>query len=131
MFFFFLSISLSNDLYRNVRSKERKLITIKKEMTENLDNVPTIDGIELEIIKYSNILLKEEKLLEFKGVIRYLLLPIGIICLLILPANFSTAALLFINCLSWVARAGRPDFSGNDFDSTDAAAPFGTSVKNP
>ncbi len=42
---------------------------------------------------------KQEKLMEFKGVIRYLLLPIGIICLLILPANFSTAALLFINCL--------------------------------
>jgi cell division protein FtsW len=42
---------------------------------------------------------RQEQLTEFKGVIRYLLLPIGVICVLILPANFSTAALLFINCL--------------------------------
>jgi len=42
---------------------------------------------------------KQEQLSEFKGVIKHLLLPIGIICALILPANFSTAALLFINCL--------------------------------
>lgn len=42
---------------------------------------------------------KQDKLVEFKGVIRHLLLPIGVICALILPANFSTAALLFINCL--------------------------------
>lgn len=42
---------------------------------------------------------KQELLVDFKGVIKYLLLPIGIICALILPANFSTAALLFLNCL--------------------------------
>jgi len=36
---------------------------------------------------------------DFKSVIKYLLVPIGIICALILPANFSTAALLFMNCL--------------------------------
>lgn len=42
---------------------------------------------------------KQEMLVEFKAVLRYLLLPIGIICALILPANFSTAALLFLNCM--------------------------------
>ena len=43
--------------------------------------------------------IKQGKLEDFKSVFKYLLLPIGVICLLILPANFSTAALLFINCL--------------------------------
>ena len=80
MFFFFFSILLSNDLYRNVRSKERKLITIKKEMTENLDNIPTIDEIELEIIKYSNILLKEEKLLELWDLRLKLLIDVENFC---------------------------------------------------
>lgn len=42
---------------------------------------------------------KQEQLTEFKAVMKHLLLPIGIICALILPANFSTAALLFVNCL--------------------------------
>ncbi len=42
---------------------------------------------------------KQEQLVEFKAVLKYLLLPIGIICALILPANFSTAALLFLNCM--------------------------------
>jgi cell division protein FtsW len=35
---------------------------------------------------------------EMRGVLRYLLVPVGLICALILPANFSTAALLFFNC---------------------------------
>jgi cell division protein FtsW len=42
---------------------------------------------------------KQDSLQEFKGVVKLLLIPIGIICALILPANFSTAALLFVNCL--------------------------------
>jgi cell division protein FtsW len=42
---------------------------------------------------------KQTALQEFKGVIKLLLIPIGLICALILPANFSTAALLFVNCL--------------------------------
>jgi len=42
---------------------------------------------------------KSDELKEFKGVLRHLILPIGLVCLLILPANFSTAALLFINCI--------------------------------
>ncbi len=43
--------------------------------------------------------IKSEELKEFKGVLKHLILPIGLVCLLILPANFSTAALLFINCI--------------------------------
>ena len=35
---------------------------------------------------------------DWKGFIWYLLLPIIIICTLILPSNFSTASLCFINC---------------------------------
>ncbi|MDI9339320.1 MAG: FtsW/RodA/SpoVE family cell cycle protein [Sediminibacterium sp.] len=42
---------------------------------------------------------KQDALQEFKGVVKLLLVPIGLICALILPANFSTAALLFVNCL--------------------------------
>jgi len=42
---------------------------------------------------------KGKELKDFKSVIRYLMVPIGIICILILPANFSTAALLFFNCM--------------------------------
>jgi cell division protein FtsW len=42
---------------------------------------------------------REGQLEDFKSLFKYLLLPVGMICVLILPANFSTAALLFANCL--------------------------------
>jgi len=42
---------------------------------------------------------KQEELGDFKALFKYLLIPIGLVCALILPANFSTAALLFVNCL--------------------------------
>ncbi len=42
---------------------------------------------------------KTKELQDFKAVLKYLLVPIGIVCALILPANFSTAALLFFNCM--------------------------------
>jgi len=42
---------------------------------------------------------KQEELGDFKSLFKYLLIPIGLVCALILPANFSTAALLFVNCL--------------------------------
>lgn len=42
---------------------------------------------------------KQDELGEFKSLFKYLLIPIGLVCALILPANFSTAALLFVNCL--------------------------------
>lgn len=43
--------------------------------------------------------IKQGQLEDFKSVFKYLLIPIGVICALILPANFSTAALLFVNSL--------------------------------
>lgn len=43
--------------------------------------------------------IKGKELNDFRSVFRHLLLPIGVICILILPANFSTAALLFFNCI--------------------------------
>ncbi len=43
--------------------------------------------------------IKAKQLIDFKSVFKYLLIPIGVICTLILPANFSTAAILFFNCL--------------------------------
>lgn len=42
---------------------------------------------------------KQGQLDDFKSLIKYILIPIAIICALILPANFSTSALLFLNCL--------------------------------
>jgi len=41
---------------------------------------------------------KQEEIKNFKKGVLPILVPIGIICLLILPANFSTAALLFATC---------------------------------
>ncbi len=52
------------------------------------------------------ITLKFDLLQTFKGLTIHLLIPIFIICALILPANFSTAALLFMNCL-FLMFAGR------------------------
>ncbi len=61
----------------------------------------TSDVAKLMLIMYVARVLttKQEQLVEFKAVLKYLLVPIGIICALILPANFSTAALLFLNCM--------------------------------
>lgn len=50
--------------------------------------------------------LKFDLLQTFKGLCLHLLLPIFTICVLILPANFSTTALLFFNCL-FLMFAGR------------------------
>ncbi len=43
--------------------------------------------------------IKQDKLIDLKIVFWQLLVPIGIICVLILPANFSTSALIFVTCL--------------------------------
>lgn len=43
--------------------------------------------------------IRAKELTDFNSVFKHLLVPIGIICALILPANFSTAAILFFNCL--------------------------------
>lgn len=52
--------------------------------------------------------LKGKELIDLRSVFRHLLIPIGVICLLILPANFSTAALLFFNCLVLMFVGGIP-----------------------
>ena len=61
----------------------------------------TSDIAKLMLIIYVARILtvKAKELQDFKAVLKHLLLPIGVICILILPANFSTAALLFFNCL--------------------------------
>jgi cell division protein FtsW len=51
---------------------------------------------------------RADELKQFRGVLKYLLLPISIICGLILPANFSTSALLFVNCLLLMFIGGIP-----------------------
>ena len=43
--------------------------------------------------------IKQDQLDDFKVILKSILLPVGIICALIFPANFSTAALLFFTCL--------------------------------
>jgi len=45
------------------------------------------------------ITVKQGQLNDLKSVLKYIILPVGVICVLILPANFSTAALLFVCCL--------------------------------
>lgn len=51
------------------------------------------------LIYVARVLTVHQKALgEMRAVFRYLLVPVGLICALILPANFSTAALLFFNC---------------------------------
>ncbi len=59
------------------------------------------DIAKLSIILYTARQLSKQRnfLGEFKGVIWYILMPVLLICLLILPANFSTAALVFVNGL--------------------------------
>ncbi len=61
----------------------------------------TSDLAKLALIMYIARLLsrKQEQIKEFKGAFVPLLLPIFITCGLILPANFSTAALLFLTSM--------------------------------
>ncbi|MEI6020629.1 MAG: FtsW/RodA/SpoVE family cell cycle protein [Bacteroidota bacterium] len=54
------------------------------------------------------IALKGKELIDFKSVFKHLLVPIGLVCILILPANFSTAAILFFNCLLLLFVGGIP-----------------------
>ncbi|MBL7930307.1 MAG: FtsW/RodA/SpoVE family cell cycle protein [Bacteroidia bacterium] len=43
--------------------------------------------------------IRSGELQDLRSVGKHLLIPIGLVCMLILPANFSTAALLFFNCI--------------------------------
>ncbi|MBI3512345.1 MAG: FtsW/RodA/SpoVE family cell cycle protein [Bacteroidetes bacterium] len=59
------------------------------------------DFAKLALIMYVARVLtqKQDQLNDFKQVFRSIMLPVFLICGLILPANFSTAALLFTTCL--------------------------------
>jgi cell division protein FtsW len=61
----------------------------------------TSDFAKLALIMYLARLLsrKQDQIKEFKEAFIPLMIPIGLTCSLILPANFSTAAILFTTCL--------------------------------
>ena len=63
-------------------------------------SIQTSEIAKLTLIVYvARVLtLHQEDLGDFKKVMKLLILPIGIICILILPANFSTAAMLGCVC---------------------------------
>lgn len=60
----------------------------------------TSDFAKLALIVYvARVLsIKQDVIKDFKQAFLPVILPIGIICVLIFPANFSTAALLFLTC---------------------------------
>jgi cell division protein FtsW len=61
----------------------------------------TSDFAKLALIAYVARLLsvKQDTISDFKTGFIQVIIPVGIICALILPANFSTAAILFLTCL--------------------------------
>ncbi len=61
----------------------------------------TSDFAKLALITYVARMLsiKQNQIKDFKAAFLPIVIPVGIICALILPANFSTAALLFMTCL--------------------------------
>jgi len=61
----------------------------------------TSDFAKLALITYVARMLsiKQDVIKDFKQAFLPILIPIGVICALILPANFSTAALLGLNCM--------------------------------
>ena len=61
----------------------------------------TSDFAKLALIMYLARILtqKQNEISDFKTVLIHIMLPVAVICGLILPANFSTAALLFTTCL--------------------------------
>lgn len=60
----------------------------------------TSDFAKLALITYVARMLsiKQNQIKDFKTAFLPIVLPVGVICALILPANFSTAALLFVTC---------------------------------
>jgi cell division protein FtsW len=61
----------------------------------------TSDFAKLALIVYvARVLtLKQDQLTDFKVILKSIILPVSLICALIFPANFSTAALIFVTCL--------------------------------
>jgi cell division protein FtsW len=63
--------------------------------------IQTSDFAKLALIMYLARLLslKQEEIKDFKKAFVPLLMPVALVCILILPANFSTSAILFFTCL--------------------------------
>ncbi|HWY37864.1 MAG TPA: FtsW/RodA/SpoVE family cell cycle protein [Bacteroidia bacterium] len=61
----------------------------------------TSDFAKLALIVYVARILtvKQDQLNDFKTILKSIVLPVSVICALIFPANFSTAALIFFTCL--------------------------------
>jgi cell division protein FtsW len=61
----------------------------------------TSDFAKLALITYVARMLsiKQDVIKDFRQAFLPIVIPVGVICVLILPANFSTAALLFLNCV--------------------------------
>lgn len=61
----------------------------------------TSDFAKIALIMYlaRTLSVKEDEIKTFKGTLKYLIVPIGIICGLIFPANISTSILLFGTCM--------------------------------
>ncbi len=61
----------------------------------------TSDFAKLALIMYLARVLtqKQGEMNDFKTILIHVMIPVGLICVLILPANFSTAALLFLTCM--------------------------------
>lgn len=61
----------------------------------------TSDFAKLALIMYLARILtqRQGEMGEFKTVLIHIMIPVGLICALILPANFSTSALLFLTCM--------------------------------
>ncbi len=61
----------------------------------------TSDFAKLALISFvaRMLSLKQDVIKDFKQAFLPIVIPVGIVCALILPANFSTAALLFLTCL--------------------------------
>lgn len=63
--------------------------------------IQTSDFAKLALIVYVARVLtvKQNELDDFKTILKSIIFPVSIICALIFPANFSTAALIFFTCL--------------------------------
>jgi cell division protein FtsW len=61
----------------------------------------TSDFAKIALILYvaRTLAVKQEAIKDFKGAFLPILVPVVVVCVLIMPANFSTAAMLFTTCL--------------------------------
>lgn len=61
----------------------------------------TSDFAKIALILYvaRTLAVKQEQIKDFKGAFLPIIVPVAAVCVLIMPANFSTAAMLFTTCL--------------------------------